>query len=268
MSENELRIRHRVRADAAVGFRKLGGELRTDARELRFRLSDADVRFEAGDDLVVRALPSLGGEGIDDERRPHGLANRKCKFIGHDANHHAVHAIGADRPPDDVGRAAVSVPPQFVAEEHHRLRARTIVALAEPAAEQRFHAERFESGGGELAAGEAFGAPLLIREIHRSESVGADLFERALSVLDDRQVVHAHRLARLILGRRGAHDGHNPVGVGERQAFEQTAVDHAEHGGAEADAEAQREHRDQRKRRIFDEHSHAGAKIAEEMAHN
>jgi len=205
-AENEARVRHHIGADTAVRCRELVRQLCADPRKLGPCLGNAYVTLQASDHLVVRTLPCFRRKRVDDERRPHGFADGKREFLRHDANHDATHAVGPDRSADEVAGTAVAVAPKFVAQEHHRFRARLVVAVAESAAEEWFDTERFECRGGELPAGKPLGTTVLVGEVHGSKTVGANLLERRLALHEDGEVVDRYRLTRLVLVGIGTHD--------------------------------------------------------------
>jgi hypothetical protein len=263
--EDHRRVRHHVGADAAVGRGKLGFELRRDRLGLRPGLADGDVGVETGDQLVGGPLPARARQRIDGQRDPQRFADREREPVGHDADDRARDAVGADRPADDVRRAAVPIAPQLVADDHHGIGAGPVVAVAKPAAEDRLNAERLERGDGELAGAEALGPAVFRGQIHRREPVGPEPLERRLARLPHGDVLHGDRLARLVLREIGADDRDDAIRAGEGQAFEQAAVHDAEHGGAQADAETERQHGHDRQRRVLDQHPHARADIGNHL---
>ena len=165
--------------------------------------------------------------------------------------------------PDDVARAAEAIAPQLVAQKNDRGRPGLVVLRPEATAEHRLHTKGFERLDCQLAAAEPLGTSFLVREIHRSEAVGADALEGRLPALPDRQIVDADRLPGLVLRRIRRDDGHDSIGIRERKPLEQAAVDDAEDGRAEADSETKSENSDQRQRRVLDQHPHAGTNVGE-----
>ena len=88
-----------------------------------------------------------------------------------------------------------------------------------------------------------------------------------LTFLPHREVLAADRLPRLLLRRVRRDDRHDAVGVRERQPLEQPAVDDAEDRGAEADAQTERQDRDQRQGRIPEQEPHSRTNIADKLIH-
>ncbi len=164
-------------------------------------------------------------------------------------------------------RAAVPIPPEVVTQQHDGLGAGPIVAVAEAAAQDGLDAERLERADRELAAAESLRPPFLRGQVERREPERAEFLERRLPRLPDRQVLHADGLAGLVLGSFRRDQGDDAIGVRERQALEQPAVDDAEDRRAEADAQAERQNGDQRQRRVLDEHPDAGAQVGPEVVH-
>ncbi len=117
------------------------------------------------------------------------------------------------------------------------------------------------------AGTEAFRTPFVSGEVQRHESERTDSLERRLTCDPDVHVVNADVLSRLILREPGRDDGNDSIRIRERQALEQAAVDDAEHGRAEPDAEAERQHGDERKRRILGQHPNSGADVGENSFH-
>ena len=83
----------------------------------------------------------------------------------------------------------------------------------------------------------------------------------------DREILHAHRESGLALRRVGRENRHDSAGVRERQPLEDAAVDDAEDGRAEADADTKSEDGDERQRWIPDQHPNAARQVAEESVH-
>ncbi len=266
--ERDLRVRQDVGGHPFVRRRELGLELRGNRPRLRFRLGQRHVRLEQPHHLVRRPVGARLGERTDHERDPELLLERKAERLRHHADDRPVDAAGPHGPADHVRSAAVLLLPQVVAEQHDRRGGRTIVTLAETAADHRVHAQHPEDGHRQFPRREPLRAPLLGRQVDRRDTDRPEHVERGLPLLPGGHVVHADRPARLPLGRVGRDERHDPVGVPERQPLEETAVDDAEDGRAQAEAEAERHDGHQGQRRILHEHPHAGLDIAQELVHD
>ena len=152
-------------------------------------------------------------------------------------------------------------------QQHDGLGAGPIVAVAEAAAQDGLDAQRLERADRELTAAESLRPSFLGGQVERRKPERAELLERRLPRLPDRQVLHADGLPGLVLRSFRRDQGDDAIRVRERQALEQPSVDDAEDRRAEADAQAERQNGDQRQRRILDEHPDAGAQVGPEIVH-
>ena len=108
---------------------------------------------------------------------------------------------------------------------------------------------------------------VLDSEIDRRERVGPEALEGGLALGEQREVLDRDRLLRVVLGRVGRRQGDDAIGVRERQALEQPAVDDAEDRRAETDAEAERQDGHPRQGRILEEHPDARLEVARKLLH-
>ena len=139
--------------------------------------------------------------------------------------------------------------------------------FAEAAAEDRLHAERGKGRRRELGPTEPLGPSLVGREVDWNRRVRAELVEGGLAFLPDLEILAADRLPRLLLQGVRRDDRHDAFGIRERQTLEQPAVDDREDSGGEADAQAEREHRDQRQGRVPEQEPHSRTNIAGKLIH-
>ena len=139
--------------------------------------------------------------------------------------------------------------------------------VAEAAAEDRLHAERGKGRRRELGPTEPLGPSLVGCEVDGHKRVRAELVEGGLAFLPHLEILAADRLPRLLLQRVRRDDCHDAFGIRERQTFEQPAVDDRKDSGGEADAQAEREHRDQRQGRVLEQEAHSRTNIAANLIH-
>ena len=186
----------------------------------------------------ARAFAELGAFGIDDERGPDVLVARKAETLGHHADHRHHGSVDAERLPHHVGRALEPLLPHLVADERHRRRAGLVVIVPEIAAKQWGRAQQAKhvagEGGGRVTLGLAVG-PHHVGRLHLQRAIG---LERLLAAHELRKGVHPHVHVVLFGDAEGRHV-QDAVGFGERQPPQHRPVDDAEHGGSEADAQAQ-----------------------------
>ena len=259
-------IRHGAGADAAIGGGEIVFELRGDRRELCGRLRHGHAWLEQADHRISRALASRRCQRIDAQRHPQRLADGEGELRRHDADDGQLRGVGANRPADDIRSAAVSIAPQLVPEQHDA-RPRRVVSLLKSAPEHRLHAERPQRVQRQLAALKPLGPARFDRQVERAGTVRADGVERRLPRLKNREIVHVDRKAGLPLRGVGQVDRDDAIGVREWQALEEAGIDDAEDGGAEADADAERQDRAKRERRVPDQHPDARTEITEESVH-
>ncbi len=129
----------------------------------------------------------------------------------------------------------------------------TVTAQVKTAANLPTH-KRQDLNGGALApfTGTAL-APPVPAPGFGVKPVRAEALEHGLARLLHHEVLAADRLHRLLLPRARRDDGDDAVGVGKGESLEKRPVDDAEHRRPQTDAEAEREHGDERQRRVFQE---------------
>ena len=241
-----LRVGHHVRADAAVGGRELGLELCRDGGRLRFGLRELTPGLQPADHRT-RSGP----------RRASWPADRRAIGIHSDSRIGKPNFSGIT--PITVrwrrwrgwsGRRSTS------RRRSARARDRGRAARPDPHPGDRPLAgtrgrrsagpKRVERRDRQLPGVEPLRPAGLGREIERGEAIGPEFLEPGLPRFPDGEIVHADGLAWLVLGVVGGDQRDHAVGLGKRQPLEQPAVDHAEHGCAEANPEPEREDRHQR----------------------
>ena len=265
-AEDRFQIRDRAGADAGIGGGEIVFELRGDRRELCGCLRRRYARLEQADHLVSRTLATRRRQRIHAQRHPQHLADRETERRRHHADDGHLRAVGANRPADDIRSAAVAIAPQLVPEQHDT-RARRVVSFLKSSSEDGLHTERPERVQRQLTAREPLGPAGFEGQVVRPGAVRAEDLERRLPRLEHREIVDGDREARLALRRVRRVDRDDAIGVREGQALEQAGIDDAEHGGAEADADAQRHDRAERERRVPDQHPDARDEITEESVH-
>ncbi len=264
--EHAARVADDLHAKPGIRLRELRFELRGDGGKLGLRLRDARPLLELSEDTDERLLASRRLR-IDRERNPHRFADREAEGRRHDADNGPVRAVHTQHPADDVRSAAESLAPHGIPQEHHGLRAGTIVSHLEPAAQFRLNGERFEGLDGQQAAGKPLRASVFRRHVQRRVAVRAELLKRCLPRRVNREVVNAEGQFALVLRRPRAPDRHDPVRIRKWESLEEPPVDDAKDGGAQADPKAERQNRPQRQRRVLDQHADAGAEVGEKLGH-
>ena len=117
--------------------------------------------------------------------------------------------------------------------------------------------------------GEAFEPLRLARagQGHLAAEQGRHVREDLLPRLEIRVVGGREPLSVDAGGRRRLPQHHDPIRLREGERSQEHGMDQAEHGRVRADAEAQREHGDQREARVLDEHPHAVAQVVQDHPH-
>ena len=206
------------------------------------------------EDAALLGDPPLGGGPERAGRRRHvdvavGRVLRNRRQHADDGVRPVVHLEGLA---DDVGVAAKPRAPVLVAQHQHRRGARVVVAVDERATELRADAEHVEEVGRDHAGVHAVGLAAVqqverhLVELHQSAETG-----ELLTVVVELGDGDADGV--LPGPRRRFLEQHQPIAVHVRQRLEQHAVDHAEHRGIRADAQAEHQDGDQREARLTPE---------------
>ena len=235
-----------------------------DDLEIRPQLGERHARLEPRDGREVERPATL--RLLHRQDAPDFLVAPR---IGEVSRHHADDDVRlrADRhrTSDDRRVAVVAAHPERVA-EHGRLRgAWFVVAVLKDAAEQRPGAQHVEESIGHLGTGNAFGWAVAAGERCRRVVEGGNGVSR-LVLRAPRQEVRVRKHQPATVGSDDA-DVRESIGVAEWQRPQQNGVDDREDRGRRADAEGQREDRDGRKARAFDEEADRVAGVGKQSSH-
>ena len=193
---------------------------------------------------------SLGREG---DRDPELLRiRREIERRRHHAEDAVRLAAQSDVAPDDGSIGAEAARPQAMAEHDHLLFAGLVLGGRERPAERRLHAEDVEEPGRDACAGHALRGSL-VREVEARILRGGELAERRRARAGVGEVAggHAARPALIVL-----LDVDEPIGRGIGQRLQHDGVHRAEDRRGGADADREREQRDQRETGLRDEVPH------------
>ena len=153
-----------------------------------------------------------------------------------DGHHAAVHADGLS---DGLRRPAEPLLPHLVADDHHGRGARPTVLVREVAPERGRHPQKTKRIAGDGGRGVADSVAPGTDHIGRLELEGGQLLERLLAIAELGEGMNP-RVLVVLLGHVEGRQVDDPIGLGERQATQHRAVDDAEHGGGEPDAQGER----------------------------
>ncbi len=290
---------HALHAEVQIDVflrRELLAQRRGDAVGVGLRLCHRHARLQAADD-AERAGAARRGVEVEAHRRPDvdvrldAGTRRKQQFEirGQHANDFGAAVTKADRLADDVRIAAVASLPQPMAQNRQRrqrrwssrsgrrrarrwwrrLRLRGAVGVGEVAARGHRHAEHREDVGRGADRADLFrfaglsgdrGATRRGDAGHAVERLGA-LAEVADIGNREREVEHVAR------PQLGPHE-HEARGIAVGQRPQQDAVDDAEDRRAGADAEGDRQNRDDSESRVFLERAQCVIEILQKGVHS
>jgi len=233
--------RHHSRRDVFVRRRVIVRQPGRDRREFRLCLRQRDAVGQPSEDLEVPGVAFLLRQARHlHERYPQVRVDREFEAFGHHADHGRWHVVHFDRAADDGWVAAIAVLPDTVAEDHHCGGAGTILLRAEVAAEQRLLADQPERVGRHIRTLESLGCASFIADVHRLAAVRGERRQRPVRgpiVLEVRI-----RHAPVPIAGVARADGHDAIGIVERQTTNEHGVDEREHRRVDADAERERDH--------------------------
>ena len=237
-------IRERVGPDTLVADPELGRGRVNRSLQIRARLIQREPTPDPSHEVPVEESRITESDG----RFPRVGAPRKLELSWRDADDRVIDHRDAHRPAERTGRIAEQSRRQTLGQHDDRRRSGPVVlfgdepARASPNAEHREPAARHERP-----------AQWKVRAIHRRGrherarvGVGRDAVNRVqtltqvvVRLVAERVVIHPARRQCL-----GADE--QAVLIGDRQRFQEDAVDDAEDGGCGADAERQRQDRRRR----------------------
>jgi hypothetical protein len=207
-----------------------------------------DHRAELVAAALVRHL--LRGEREGHEERD--LARRQFQIGRQHADDLVGLAVETDLAPDDPAIAAEPRAPEPVRQDRKTIGLRLGVVFSEGAAEEGLPPQRREEGGRDGEAAQLLGQPVL-REVEHAAGEERRVLDRRRLSLAIEVVGNRHARLRQAHQRVPVPDEHEPFGLGIRQRLEQQLVEEAENGGVRADAERERQHRDEREDRVLAE---------------
>ena len=190
-------------------------------------------------DRPERAL--LGREGHRDPELHLAIAKRERRR--HHPDHRRRGVVHRQLPPDDCGIARVATLPERVADDDDG-GILPVFVLGERAPEQRLHTEHAEKAGGDAAAEHALGQAAA-GEVRARRPRGRHVLEDAVAGLPIDVVPGRRRVLRESGEARIFPDHDQPVGLAVRQRPQQHGIHRRDDGGGGADAECEREQRDE-----------------------
>ena len=236
-------------------------EVDGDALHVGAGLLDGDARLQARDAVqpwVIAAILPAGVFRRLADRRPQLDAARELEVGRHDADHREAAVVERHLLIEDAGVAAEAPLPERVAEHGDRLRARLVFVIGEEAAPQGIDAQRLEQLSRHHAAGQPLGLARA-RQVVALAAVDADVLEDL--VLRPPVLVVRVSDGHLINLRARLPQVDEPLGFGVGQRLEQHRIDDAEDGRRRADAERQRQHRDEGEAGVPEQHARAVAQV-------
>ena len=200
--------------------------------------------LQPADQIEEVAAAGVGEVRRVDRERPPDLDLRVVHVVAarHDADDLLGTVVDLDVLPDDAGIAAVGPLPELVREDRHRRRVRHRVGRGEPAARQRLHVQRRHQLGRDQRRDRT--ARRLRVEVDGANRVGADRGERLVVVAELDELRQRHPELVEPEPRELAGDVLQPIRLRIGQRPQQHAVDDAEHRRVGADAERERQDRD------------------------
>ncbi len=242
-----------VRVRVGVGL----GESRGDAAQLLLRLRARHTFTDAADDreISTRTLTQLAR--LARQRRPDLRVGRVPELLRHDADHgRAPAADERQLLTDDARVSAEAALPEPVTQNDGARPARAELFRRERAAERGRDAEQREEVFRDAHARDHLGQAARV-ERQAAARVGRQPLEGAalrapVHEVRGRDAAHFGRAAAPVLGRGDDH----ALGRVERQRPHQRRVHDAEDRRVDADAQPQRQHRDQRQPRPLQQRPH------------
>ena len=217
------------------------------------RLLAGDAILQAPDEIQEMRAARIGEVGRIDRQRTPNLDFRVMDVVTlrHDADHLFLAAIDADVRPHHRFIGAEHPRPDFVREDDDRRRIGRRVFRLEPPASIRLDPERRHQFGRDKRAHRTRRRRDL--QICGANRVSADRGERLVVVAEFDEL--GRRDPELVepQPRKLAGDVFQPVRLRIPERPQQHAVNHGEHGRIGANAQHQRQHRDERERRLTPE---------------
>ena len=243
-----------------VEGRKATRQLGVNGGEILLCLGDRHAWLQPADHRQRPAAGSPARLG-QAERGPHlDGALEVTEARRHDAHHRVRLSVKGDRARQD-GRIAIPLTcPQTVADHGHP-GPRHVVLRHQQTADQRLNpADRKELASDELAwyFDRLTGASE--REVDRRRDRG-QVRERVIQVSPVHEIAGGHRVRDAVAGKVALPHERQAIGIAIGQRFQQHSIDHAEDGGAGADANRECAGREQRKARCAHEKPHAMPQI-------
>ena len=232
--------RHRP---SLVRRRILFAERLLDAFQIAGGLLDRDACLQSPD-AAHEARGANGQETWRCLRRQPDVDSRARE----PSRHHADDRIGGsaknEAPADRRPIASETACPEALADDRRVRSTGALLVCGKGAAGARRHAEDVEVARRDAAPVQAFwlGACCVRDALGIGGRQGGERRGGATPVLEPPRRNQADRLAP---GRVGFHDGHQPLGIREREPFEQYRIDHREHRGGRGDADGQRKSGDE-----------------------
>ena len=210
-------------------------------------------------------VPRLTGAFESQRKNQLGFprTSRELERLRHHTDHRVRPRIDGHRAPDDGAVAQEPAPPIAMGEDDRLRRARRVVRLREPAAQQRLHVERIQDAMGHHQHSRQFGLPRTSDGCD-AETPQSEVLKRpvlvAIREVHRRRTTHAGVTGRH--PRRGVPDANQCLRVRIWERTDQHALDDAEDGGVAADAQRQRQHHGGRECRILSEAAKRVARVA------
>jgi hypothetical protein len=231
-----------------------------DGCHLRGCLVDRDSGREPRDHVQV-VRPALRRQIVfrESERRPEFGAGRVFEAGRHDADHGKLPAVEEHRAPEDFGVRAKVALPQTMAQQDDTFLAGYGVRLRDRTAKHRGRAQHREEARGHDRTGD----PPRIADAGQSgggAGVSSHLLEHRILAPPVHEVRRRRRAPRT--GAAVIHL-HESLRLRKGQRLQQHGVHDAENGGVRADADRERQHRDNREARVPPQRAYGIAQVVQ-----
>ena len=264
VAEHVLPERNQARSDSLVVVGKSRRQIARDFAHVRASLFDADAGLESGDAVHAKPCTSLGQHRIiplSDRHIDFGqleALEKQIEVRGNDADDGVIPAVQGKALAEDVGRRSKLALPEARTDQRYRRSTDLVFTWRKVAPEDRVHTYGREKIRGDearthlLSLANASKAEVdAASNGHRGKTAIVSLPVAKIGIGDGAKFevgfafVHRDELLRMRVGQR----------------VEEHTVDNREDGSVGADAEGQREDRDEREAGIFAQHARAIAQV-------
>ena len=189
---------------------------------------------------------------------------------GHHADHLGRHAVERDHATKDRRITTESRLPVTVRQHDYPSSLRSVLFRSERTAERWLHPEQGKEAAADCGCRDSLGVGARRADGGGAHLIGGHLTDRAgmISVIDVLGIRQDElRKVESAFGIESPPDRNQALGFRKRQRFQHDAVDHAEDGGVGADTDRERQHDEDRKRRLPAQQSQRIPRILEQSEH-